>query len=211
MGETNKKNEKHTPVSREEACRRVAELYNAGNNCDKAVFLALQELSLLPSEHWDFMDLYTDKPDTEHFLCRVFAAGIIAVYLDILTRRYRELGMNNSKISEPVERVNNLMNALLKETADGEYAKLETFDPFQYDTYLQNGFVTETMREEFRTRAKKLSEDFQKEFNCSDCVDVLGFDPYSYELYDEDIQEEIEKGEWMKECVKCMKHIIRTF
>ncbi|MBW1777571.1 MAG: hypothetical protein JRJ54_08255, partial [Deltaproteobacteria bacterium] len=89
MGETNKKNEKHTPVSREEACRRVAELYNAGNNCDKAVFLALQELSLLPSEHWDFMDLYTDKPDTEHFLCRVFAAGIIAVYLDILTRRYR--------------------------------------------------------------------------------------------------------------------------
>jgi len=114
MSEPTKTNEKQVPLNRDEACRRVAELYDAGNNCDKAVFLALQELSLLPSEHWDFTDLYTDKPDTEHFFCRVFAAGIIAIYLNILTRRYRELGMNNSKIPEPVERVNHLMNALLK-------------------------------------------------------------------------------------------------
>jgi hypothetical protein len=67
------------------------------------------------------------------------------------------------------------------------------------------------MREEYRQRAMKLAGDFQQKFQCSDCVDVLGFDPFSYELYDEDIQEKIEQGEWMEKCVDCMKHIVLAF
>jgi hypothetical protein len=207
----NMTNKNQKPLDREHACRRVAELYTSGNNCDKAVFLALQELSFLPVEQWDFTDLYTDKPDTEHFLCRVFAAGIISIYLHILTRRYRDLGLDNLKIQEPIERVNKLMNELLKETAEGEHRRLDTFDPFKNDSYLKRGLITEEMQNEFRERARYLSRKFQEKFNCSDCVDVLGFDPFSYELYDEDVQEEIEKGEWMEKCVDCMKHIVRTF
>jgi hypothetical protein len=211
MDETICGEKRQMPLSREEACSRVAKLYHSGNNCDKAVFLVLQDLEFLPKEHWDFTDLYTDKPDSEHFICKVFAAGIISIYLNIITRRYRELGMNNSKILEPIERVNDLMNALLRETSDGKPAKLNDYDPFKDDIYLKNGFVTEKMREEYRQRALKLAGDFQQEFKCSDCVDVLGFDPLSYELYDEAIQEKIEEGEWMEKCVDCMKHIIQAF
>ena len=211
MNDTICNEKRQIPVDKEEACQRVAKLYHSGNNCDKAVFLVLQELSFLPQEYWDFTELYTNKPDSEHFLCKVFAAGIISIYLDIITRRYRELGMNNSKIPEPIERVNDLMNALLIETSDGKHMKLSDFDPFKNDSYLKNGFVTGKMREEYRQKAKKLAADFQQEFKCSDCVDVLGFDPFSYELYDEAIQEKIEQGEWMEKCVDCMKHIIRAF
>lgn len=199
------------PLNKEEARNSVARLYHSGNNCDKSVFLVLQELSILPQEHWNFTDLYTDKPDSEHFLCKVFAAGIISIYLDIVTRRYQEIGPDNSKIQEPIERVNDLMNALLRETAAGKHFKLDDFDPFHTDTYLKSGLITEKMKEEYRQRAIRLATEFRREFKCSDCVDVLGFDPFSYELYDEDIQEKIEQGEWMEKCVDCMKHIIQGF
>jgi hypothetical protein len=202
---------RNLPFDKEEACRRVAKLYNSGNNCDKAVFLVLQELSFLPQDHWDFTDLYIEKPDSEHFLCKVFAAGIIGIYLDIITRRFQALGMSNAKIPEPIERVNGLMNALLRATSDGNNMKIHDFDPFQDDIYIKNGFVTEEMRNEYSRRVLKLSQGFQEEFKCSDCVEVLGFDPFSYELYDEEIQEKIEQGEWMEKCVDCMKHIVKAF
>lgn len=211
MNETICNEKRQMPLNMEEACSRVASFYHSGNNCDKAVFLVLQDLELLPKEHWDFTELYTNKPDSEHFLCKVFAAGIISIYLDIVTRRYQELGPDNSKIPEPIERVNDLMNALLRETSDGKHFKLEDFDPFNNDTCLKSGFISEKMKEEYRQRAIKLATDFRQEFKCSDCVDVLGFDPFSYELYDEAIQEKIEQGEWMEKCVDCMKHIIRAF
>jgi hypothetical protein len=193
----------------EEACRNVSDLYNSGNNCDKAVFLALQDISLLPKEIWDFTDLYSDKPDdTEQFLCKVLAAGAIAIYLDILTRRFHELGIVTARGPEPIERVNELMTAILAETAAGRHDKLTAFDPFEQDTYLEKEIVTEEMRREYRQKATRLFEDFQQTFNCRDCVDILGFDPFSYELYDEEIQEQIESGEWMGKCVDCMQHII---
>ena len=198
--------------SSEKACRNVADLYNSGNNCDKAVFLALQDISLLPKEIWDFTDLYSDKPDdTEQFLCKVLAAGAVAIYLDILTRRFHELGIVNSKSPEPIERVNELMTAILAETAAGRDDKLTAFDPFEQDTYLKKEMVTEGMRSEYRQRATRLFDDFQRAFDCRDCVDILGFDPFSYELYDEEIQEQIESGQWMEKCIDCMKHIIKAF
>ena len=196
----------------EQACQNVADLYNSGNNCDKAVFLALQDISLLPKEIWDFADLYSDKPDdTEQFLCKVLAAGAVAIYLDLLSRRYRELGAVNSKIPEPIDRVNELMNKLLAQTAAGRHDKLSAFDPFRQDAFLDQDIVTEQMRTEYARRAEKLFNDFHQALNCRDCVDILGFDPFSYELYDEEIQEQIEEGEWMEKCVDCMKHIIQCF
>lgn len=204
--------DKQLLMSSEKACRNVADLYNSGNNCDKAVFLALQDISLLSKEIWDFTDLYSDKPDdTEQFLCKVLAAGAVSIYLDILTRRIQELGFANSMDPEPIERVNELMNAILAETAAGKHELLTAFDPFQQDTYLKKEMVTEEMRDEYRQRAAMLFDDFHRAFNCMDCVDILGFDPFSYELYDEEIQEQIESGEWMKKCVGCMKHIIKAF
>ena len=200
------------PGNRESACRDVADLYNSGNNCDKAVFLALQNISLLPREIWDFTDLYSDKPDdTEQFLCKVVAAGAVAIYLDIVTRRYQELGMIKTKTAEPIERVNELMNALLAQTAAGRHDKLTVFDPFELDTYLKKEVITGKMQEEYRQRTSRLFGDFHRTFNCRECVDILGFDPFSYELYDEEIQEQIESGEWMEKCVDCMKHIIKAF
>ncbi len=196
----------------EAACQNVAALYNSGNNCDKAVFLALQDLALLPKDMWDFTDLYSDKPDdTDQFLCKVLAAGAVAIYLDILTCRFKELGIVNSKIPEPIERVNELMNVLLTETAAGKHEKLATFDPFQWDTYLDQETVTEQMRNEFKQRAARFFDDFYQAFDCRDCVDILGFDPLSYELYDEETQEQIESGEWMEKCIDCMQHIVKAF
>ncbi len=201
-----------TPEAVDEACEDVARIYNRGNNCDKSVFLALQGLSLLPKEIWDFTDLYSDKPDdTEQFLCKVLAAGAVAIYLDVISARLQALGRVNPERPEPIERVNALINAILNETADGRHDLLDGFDPFAADDYLDKSLVTEEMRSEYRQRADRLTGGFHRAFNCRDCVDILGFDPFSYELYDESIQEQIESGEWMAKCVDCMKHIIRDF
>ncbi len=65
----------------------------------------------------------------------------------------------------------------------------------------------------FRTQKKcfvgRLSDEFQNAFNCQNCVDILGFDPFSYELYDEETQEKIESGKWMEKGVECMQLIIK--
>lgn len=196
----------------EGACRNVASLYNRGNNCDKSIFLALQDISLLPRQIWDFSDLYSEKPDdTEQFLCKVLAAGVVAIYLDIISRRLQVLGSTGTEGPEPIERVNALMNAILGETAAGRHDRLDVFDPFKLDGFLDKKIVTEQMRNEYRERTERLASGFHRAFNCRDCVDILGFDPFSYELYDEQIQEQIESGEWMSKCIDCMKHIIRDF
>jgi len=214
MNTTEQKMVKNEPLSDaiEDACRNVANFYNRGNNCDKSVFLALQGLALLPKEIWDFSDLYSEKPDdTEQFLCKVLAAGVVAIYLDIISNRLQALGRVNTEGPEPIERVNALINAILSETAAGRHGRLNVFDPFQTDSFLDKKMVTDEMRSEYRQRVDRLASGFHRAFNCRDCVDILGFDPFSYELYDEQIQEQIESGEWMSKCVDCMKHVIRDF
>ena len=214
MNQTQSKDIKAGQISKssEDACRDVAALYNAGNNCDKAVFLALQNISLLPKDLWDFSDLYSEKPEaTEQFLCKVLAAGAVGIYLDLVTQRMQALGMVHPKGPEPIERVNELMNAILSQTATGRHEQLNVFDPFELDKYLDKQMVDEQMRSEYRQRVDRLSGGFHRAFNCRDCVDILGFDPFSYELYDEEIQEQIESGDWMVKCVECMKHIIKAF
>lgn len=198
-------------VTIENACRDVAGFYNKGNNCDKSIFLALQEISLLPAAIWDFSDLYSEKPDdTEQFLCKVLAAGIVAIYLDIISDRLETLKIESQQ-PQPVERVNMLINAILSRTAKGRHNQLDTFDPFETDGFLDKSIINQQMRDEYRQRVDRLASSFHKTFNCRDCVEILGFDPFSYELYDEEIQEQIESGEWMARCIDCMKHVIRAF
>jgi len=196
--------------NREAACQRVADLYNSGINCDKAVFMVLQDVLALSKTRWDFTDFYSDKPDdTDRFLCKVVAAGAMAIYLDILTKKEPEREGSEPTAAEPIERVNALVDAMLEETAAGKDEKLATFDPFVHDLYLDNEIVTGEMRREYKDRATQFLGEFQKAFNCQDCVDILGFDPFSYELYDEETQEEIESGKWMEKCVECMQLIIK--
>ena len=211
MPNADSKIDKSSPPASEEACQRVAKLYHSGMNCDKAVFEVLKEVLDLSQDRWDFTDFYSDKPDdTDQFLCKVVAAGAISIYLDIITTRGRELGGTAPIAMEPIERVNALVDAMLEETAAGKNEKLVTFDPFGHDRYFENEIVTEEMRYEYRERATRFLIEFQKTFHCQDCVDILGFDPLSYELYDEKTQEEIESGEWMEKCVECMQHIVRV-
>ena len=143
-------------------------------------------------------------------MCKVVAAGAVAIYLDIITRRERELGETEPIDVEPIGRVNALVDSMLAETAEGRGENLATFDPFSHDRYLKEGIATGKMRREYKDRSTQFFTDFKKTFNCQDCVDILGFDPFSYELYDDAIQEEIESGEWMEKCVECMQHIVRT-
>ena len=211
MSETNNSPHNTAALNSEEACQRVAKLYHSGMNCDKAVFEVLKDVLDLSKNRWDFTDFYSDKPDdTDRFLCKVVAAGAISIYLDILTKRERERGGTVPVVTEPIERVNALVDAMLEETTAGKDEKLATFDPFAHDRYLDNEIVTGEMRSEYRDRATRFLVEFQKTFNCQDCVDILGFDPFSYELYDEETQEEIESGEWMEKCVECMQHIVRS-
>lgn len=211
MSETAKIREGASTLSSEEACQRVAQLYHSGMNCDKAVFEVLKDVLDLSKDRWDFTDFYSDKPeDTDQFLCKVVAAGAISIYLDIISKRERERGGNEPIAVEPVERVNALVDAMLEETAAGKGENLTIFDPFAHDRYLKGEVVTGEMRREYQDRATQFLTEFQKTFNCQDCVDILGFDPFSYELYDEETQEEIESGEWMAKCVECMQHIIAS-
>jgi hypothetical protein len=61
----------------------------------------------------------------------------------------------------------------------------------------------------YEERAMKLYNAFLEECGKRDCVDLLGFDPFRYDEYPEDIQEYIEQGDWMQKCCGYMKVIIK--
>ena len=59
--------------------------------------------------------------------------------------------------------------------------------------------VEEKYKKAYQKRVKVLFQEF----------DILGFDPFSYVDYDEDMQEYIEEGEWMQKCVDCMQFLVK--
>jgi hypothetical protein len=61
----------------------------------------------------------------------------------------------------------------------------------------------------YRDRVKALSQAFEEKFHSCSCQGILGFDPFSYEDYDEKMQEYIEEGEWMQKCIECMQFIVK--
>jgi hypothetical protein len=61
----------------------------------------------------------------------------------------------------------------------------------------------------YEERVMQLYNAFMKEFDKRDCVDLLGFDPFRYDEYSEEIQEYIEEGSWMQKCCRYMEVIVK--
>ena len=192
----------------EEQSQKVAKLYNSGTNCDKAVLLILQEILKLPPEKWDFADFYAENPDADRFLCKALAAGAMAIYLDVISQMEAE-SLQPSKIKESIERINHIFNQHLEKTSEGKPIHPVDFDPFAYDEALKGTEVKEIYKKSYRKRVKALFQGFETEFNACNCQDVLGFDPFSYTDYDDEMQEYIEEGQWMKKCIDCMQFLVK--
>jgi hypothetical protein len=200
--------EKKASASLEEQSQKVADLYNTGTNCDKAVLLILQEILKLPPEKWDFADFYAENPDADRFLCKALAAGAMAIYLDVIGQMEADASQT-SDIKESIERVNTIFNQHLEETSVGKPIHPVDFDPFTYDAALKGTEVKEMYKKSYQKRVRTLFQSFETEFNACNCQDVLGFDPFSYTDYDEEMQEYIEEGQWMQKCIDCMQFLVK--
>ena len=195
----------------EQACNKVVELYNSGNNCDKAVLLAMQELLHIPPDYWDFSHFYSDKPDdSDRFLCKVLVAGAVAIYLDVLSKGDIDGAPAQPGEKTSADRVVQIFNRFIVDCSGDDGEDPTAFDPFAHDPGLEGIEISDHLRKDYTDRVTALFSGFKAEFPGSNCVDILGFDPFAYADYNEEIQEEIEKGEWMKQCVECMKHVIST-
>ena len=211
MPNSSNKIHRNLPLTNEEACLKVAKIYNSGTNWDKAVLQVLQEVLNLPADRWDFSEFYSEKPDdTDRFLCKVLAAGAVAIYLDIITKSDIKPINREMDKDDPADRVVQIFNSFLNMCSDGNGKNPAQFDPFQCDQALEALTIDDKLRKTYADRVSKLFTAFTDKFRVRDCVDILGFDPFSYEDYDEETQEEIESGEWMQKCVECMQHIITT-
>jgi hypothetical protein len=191
-------------------CRKVAELYRKGANCDRAVLQVLQEVLGLPPERWDFSNFYSEKPDeVDSFACKVLAAGLLGIYLDILERSALAAHSTETQANGNSERAAKVFNSLLRAISIDRTKSPADIDPFDLDATLSKVAVDDTFRNSYRQRAAKLLAAFEAEFQGRNCDEILGFDPFRYEEYDEPTQAKIEEGAWMERCVDCMRHIIR--
>ena len=208
MSNSDDQNIKKAALSLEDQSQKVAELYNTGTNCDKAVLLILQEILQLPPEKWDFAEFYAENPDADRFLCKALAAGAMAIYLDVIGQMEAATS-HPPDLSKSIERVNHTFNQHLEETSEGKSLHPVNFDPFEHDEALKDIAIDEKYKKAYQKRVKTLFQEFESEFNACNCQDILGFDPFSYVDYDEDMQEYIEEGEWMKKCIDCMQFLVK--
>ena len=206
-----KEQAKNRSAAAEQACEKVVALYNAGNNCDKAVLLAMQELLHIPPAHWDFSHFYSDKPeDSDRFLCKVLVAGAVAIYLDVLSKGGLDGAPAQPGEKTAADRVVQIFNRFIIDCSGDAGQDPASFDLFAHDPGLENIGISDHLRKEYTERVTALFSGFRAEFPGSNCVDILGFDPFAYADYDEEIQEEIESGEWMQQCIDCMQYVIST-
>lgn len=209
MSDTTNAQHPDMPIA-DAACEKVAELYNSGNNCDKAVLKVLQMVLDLPENRWDWEKFYSEKPeDTDRFTCKALVAGALGIYLAAVDRWEKEKGKKTDlETAGENRRVMGIFNAMLQFASGERSHRFEQFDPFEHDPLFGQEMPEEALRQSYRAGLSALLNDFRNRFQVQDCVDILGFDPFSYEDYDEKTQEEIESGEWMKECLKCMQHVV---
>jgi len=194
-----------------QTCEKVVELYNSGNNCDKAVLLAMQELFHIPPVHYDFSHFYSDKPEgSDRFLCKVLVAGAIAIYLNVLSKGGIDDAPAQPGEKATTDRVVQIFNRFIIDCSGDMGNDPTSFDLFAHDPGLEGVKISNHLRKEYTKRRTALFSGFQAEFPGFNCVDILGFDPFAYADYDEKTQEEIESGEWMKQCVECMQFVICT-
>lgn len=64
--------------------------------------------------------------------------------------------------------------------------------------------------EELEVRVRLLLDNVRDEVGSVYCQQILGFDPMKYEEYPEQIQEQIELGEWMKTCARAIGTTVDT-
>jgi hypothetical protein len=165
----------------------------------------------LPRERWDFSNFYSEKPDeVDSFACKVLAAGAVGIYLDILERSGIEAKASVAEASGNAERVARIFNSLLRAISIDRTRPPAEIDPFELDDSLRQQTVDDSLRESYRKRTAKLFEGFEEKYQGRNCDEILGFDPFRYEEYDEATQAKIEEGVWMERCVDCMRHILQT-
>jgi hypothetical protein len=63
--------------------------------------------------------------------------------------------------------------------------------------------------EEYEKRVTKIFKAFENEFGKTACQTLLGFDPMKYDDYPPITQKYIESGEWMNQCCKYMKFLVK--
>jgi hypothetical protein len=103
-----------------------------------------------------------------------------------------------------------LFNLLLREFSIDRTRSPADVDPFDLDKGLSKTGGNDNLRALYRQRAANLFATFQAKFQGRNCDEILGFDPFRYEEYDEPTQAKIEEGGWMERCVDCMHHIIQA-
>jgi hypothetical protein len=165
----------------------------------------------LPPERWDFSNFYSEKPDeVDSFACKVLAAGAVGIYLDILERSGFEAKAPDAEASGNTERVAKIFNSLLRAISIDRTRPPAEVDPFELDDDLRQPPVDDSLRESYRKHTANLFASFEEKYQGRNCDEILGFDPFRYEEYDEATQAKIEEGGWMERCVDCMRHILQT-
>jgi hypothetical protein len=118
--------------------------------------------------------------------------------------------VGTSAISGNTERVAKIFNSLLRAISIDRTRPPAEVDPFELDEGLRQPTVDDSLRESYRKRTANLFASFEEKYQGRNCDEILGFDPFRYEEYDEATQAKIEEGGWMERCVDCMRHILQT-
>lgn len=165
----------------------------------------------MPSQRWDFSNFYSEKPDeVDSFACKVLAAGAVGIYLDIRERAGLEQDTPGASAAGNPERVAMLFNSLLREISIDRTRPPAGVDLFELDVNRPPVRTDDSLRQTYRKRTAELFASFEEKYQGRNCDEILGFDPFRYEEYDELTQAKIEEGGWMERCVDCMRHILQT-
>jgi hypothetical protein len=167
----------------------------------------MQEALRLSSEKWNFDSFYSENPDCDTFLCKVLVAGAITIYLDIISRI--DIQQMPLETQDSAQRVNQLFNIFLEECSGDNCTAPAAFDPFKNDPALRQIQVDKKLKQEYINRVQQISTAFKKRFKVFNCQEILGFDPFRYAEYDEDMQAFIEEGEWQSKCNECIQFIVK--
>lgn len=134
----------------------------------------------------------------------------MGIYLDIIERSGLGSKSPGAEATGNPERVAKIFNSLLRAISIDRTRPPADVDPFDLDQDLQQAKVDHSLRVSYRNRTAKLFATFEEKYQGRNCDEILGFDPFRYEEYDEATQAKIEEGDWMERCVDCMRHIIQV-
>jgi hypothetical protein len=135
-------------------------------------------------------------------------AGAVTIYLDIISRI--DIQKIPIELQDSAHRVNQLFNIFLEECRGDRCTDPAAFDPFKNDPALRQVQVDKKLRQEYKIRVQQITTAFKKRFKVFNCQEIMGFDPFRYAEYDEDMQAIIEEGEWQSKCNECIRFVVKT-